>query len=51
VELYNKNGVDFINSLNWGGRRNTKSHMSFEQEQKLMNDLAVSTVNGNILVA
>lgn len=51
VELYNKNGADFTNALNWGGRRNTTSHMSFEEEQKLMNDLAVSAVNGNILVA
>lgn len=51
VELYNKNGADFTSTLNWGGRRNTTSHMSFEEEQNLMNDLAVSAVNGNILVA
>jgi transposase len=51
VELYNKNGADFTSTLNWGGRRNTTSHMSFEEEQNLMNDLAVFAVNGNILVA
>jgi hypothetical protein len=51
VALYNKNGADFTASLNWGGRRNTTSHMSFEEEQIVMNDLAVMAVNGTILVA
>lgn len=51
VELYNKNGADFTASLNWGGRRNATSHMSFEQEQVFMNELALTAVNGNVLVA
>ena len=51
VELYNKNGADFTTSLNWGGRRNATSHMSFEEEQLFMNELAVTAVNGNVLVA
>ena len=51
VELYNKNGSDFTSSLNWGGRRNATSHMTFEQEQALMNNLAVKALNGNVLVA
>lgn len=51
VELYNKNGADFTNSLNWGGRRNATSHMSFEEEQIFMNELAITAVNGNVLVA
>lgn len=51
VGLYNKNGADFTTSLNWGGRRNATSHMSFEEEQIFMNELAVTAVNGNVLVA
>ena len=51
VALYNKNGADFTASLNWGGRRNATSHMSFEQEQIFMNELALTAVNGNVLVA
>jgi transposase len=51
VELYNKNGADFTITLNWGGRRNATSHMSYEEEQIFVNELAVTAVNGNVLVA
>ena len=39
VGLYNKNGADFTSFLNWGGRRDSTSHMSFEDEEIIMKDL------------
>lgn len=51
VELYNKEGSDFTSNLNWGGRRASTSHMSFEEEEKMMKDLAIKAINGKILVA
>jgi transposase len=51
VGLYNKEGADFTSNLNWGGRRSSTSHMSFEEEEKMMEDLAVQAINGKILVA
>lgn len=51
VELYNKEGADFTSKLNWGGRRSATSHMSFEEEEKMMKDLASKAINGKILVA
>lgn len=51
VELYNKEGSDFTSKLNWGGRRTSTSHMSLEDEEKMMKDLAVKAINGKILVA
>lgn len=51
VELYNKNGADFTSTLNWGGRRAATSHMSFEEEEKIMKALQQKAINGKILVA
>lgn len=51
VELYNKEGSDFTSKLNWGGRRTSTSHMSLEDEEKMMKDLAAKAINGKILVA
>jgi transposase len=51
VELYNKVGADFTSNLNWGGRRSVTSHMSFEEEAKMMKDLALKAIDGKILVA
>jgi len=51
VELYNKVGPNFTENLKWGGRRSETSHMSFEEEEKLMNGLKLQAKNGNILVA
>jgi transposase len=50
VELYNKEGDGFTNNLNWGGRRASTSHMSFEEEEKMMKDLALKAINGKVLV-
>lgn len=51
VELYNKVGKDFTSNLNWGGRRSSSSHMSFEEEEIMMKELALKAINGKILVA
>lgn len=51
VELYNKEGAGFTDNLNWGGRRSQTSHMSFEDEKKMMDDLKKQAKDGKILVA
>ena len=51
VELYNKEGAIFTDKLKWGGRRAATSHMSFEEEQKMMIDLKIKAKDGKILVA
>jgi transposase len=51
VELYNKEGADFTKKLNWGGRRTITSHMSFEEEEKMMTNLKIKAKDGKILVA
>ena len=51
VQVYNKEGADFIQNLNWGGRRSETSHMSFEDEKKMMDDLKTKAKDGKILVA
>jgi transposase len=51
VELYNKEGADFTENLKWGGRRSTTSHMSFEEEKEMMDDLKNKAKDGKILVA
>ena len=52
VELYNKEGKDFTAALNWGGRRNTTSHMSIEDDEtKMMAELKIKANEGKILVA
>jgi len=51
VELYNKEGAGFTEKLNWGGRRLETSHMSFEEEEEMMNELKVKAKDGEIIVA
>lgn len=51
VEQYNKIGADFTDHINWGGRRLATSLMSFEDEEKMMNDLKLKAREGKILVA
>jgi len=51
VELYNKVGIDFTANLNWGGRRSKTSHMSFEEEKEMMDELKIKAKEGKILVA
>jgi transposase len=51
VELYNKEGAGFTENLKWGGRRSSTSHMSFEDEEKMMDDLKIKAKDGKVLVA
>jgi transposase len=51
VALYNKQGAGFTDNINWGGRRSQTSHMSFEDEKKMMDDLKNKAKDGKILVA
>ena len=51
VELYNKEGSGFTENLNWGGRRSKTSHMSFADEEKMMDNLKIKAKDGKILVA
>jgi len=51
VQLYNKEGVLFTEKLKWGGRRTETSHMSFEEEEKMMTELKENAKGGKILIA
>ena len=51
VELYNKEGAGFTDNLKWGGRRSATSHMSFEDEEKIMKSLQLRAKDGKVLVA
>lgn len=51
VELYNKEGAGFTENIKWGGRRSATSHMSFEDEEKMMNDLKAQANDGKVIVA
>lgn len=51
VELYNKEGSGFTENIKWGGRRSATSHMSFEDEEKMMNELKIQANEGKVTVA
>lgn len=51
VELYNKEGASFTENNKWGGRRAATSHMSFEDEEKMMTNLKLKAKEGKVLVA
>jgi transposase len=51
VQLYNKEGALFTEKLKWGGRRIETSHMSFEEEEKMMTELKENAKGGKILIA
>ena len=51
VELYNIQGASFTADLNWGGRRSSTSHMSYEEEEKMMQSLKLKALEGKVLVA
>lgn len=51
VQLYNKEGALFTEKLKWGGRRIETSHMSFEEEEKMMMELKENAKGGKILIA
>ena len=51
VRLYNQYGSDYLVNLQWGGRREARSLLSFEQEEQLLEKVAKKYLNGEILTA
>ena len=51
VSLYNQKGAQFCETLNWGGRRRQRCHLSFEEEQQLLESQTQVALEGGILVA
>ena len=49
VQLYNKNGKDFSDKLQWGGRRQETSYLTLEEESGLMKSLAEDAKKGKII--
>jgi len=51
VQLYNKGGADFTRHLQWGGRREDRSHLSLAEEKALLASIEVKSIKGEILTA
>ena len=51
VRLYNQFGSDYLVNLQWGGRREARSLLSFDQEEQLLKKVAEKSLNGEILTA
>lgn len=51
VRLYNKHGSGHFASLQWGGRRQARALLSFEQEEGLLAAVAENSLKGEILTA
>lgn len=51
VQLYNIHGADFMNKLQWGGRREVRSNLSLEEEGKLLKSIEEKSLKGEILTA
>lgn len=49
VQLYNKSGAVFSDKLVWGGRRESRSLLSLNEEQLLMNGLKQKALKGQII--
>lgn len=51
VAVYNKQGSAFKNILQWGGRRESRSVLSFDQERELLQSIEAKSLKGEILTA
>ncbi len=51
VSLYNQYGASFCEALRWGGRREKRCLMSFDEEEKLLQSWTAPALNGEVLVA
>jgi transposase len=51
VELYNKQGANFTEKLEWGGRRDETSFLTIEEEVKMMESFRLKALQGEILTA
>ena len=49
VQLYNKQGIGFDQSLKWGGRREQRSLLSIKEETTLMGGLQHKALSGKII--
>jgi transposase len=51
VRLYNKHGSEYLSHLQWGGRREARSNLTFSQEEDLLQSIAAKSLKGEILTA
>ena len=51
VQLYNREGPEFLQQLHWGGRREQRCLLSFEQEEELLQTWTATALEGGVLVA
>jgi len=49
VKQFNKHGIDFQQMVQWGGRRDSNSFLTLEQEKQMMGDFANKAAAGRIL--
>ena len=49
IQLYNKHGQDWRTYGKWGGRRETRCHLSLEDEKLLLKSLEDAALSGKIL--
>ncbi len=50
IQLYNKFGVNWRIYGKWGGRRDARCHMSFEEESQILAKVSESALTGKILI-
>lgn len=51
VQNYNTNGSEFMNQLQWGGRREVRSNLSLDEEKALLVSIEKKSLKGEILTA
>ncbi|MBD0298819.1 MAG: winged helix-turn-helix domain-containing protein [Nitrososphaera sp.] len=51
VSLYNKKGASFCDDLQWGGRREKRCLLSFDEEEALLQNRTQAALEGEVLVA
>jgi transposase len=51
LSLYNRKGVSFCEALQWGGRREKRCLLSFEQQEELLQNGTKAALHGEMLVA
>lgn len=51
VQLYNKRGAAFLEQANWGGRREKRCLLPFDEEAALLQSWETTALEGGVLVA
>lgn len=51
VEVYNSEGAAYEDKLQWGGRRESRSTLSLDQESALLKSIEAGSLRGEILTA